>query len=651
MGVIWTSRTRNRQPVGKISARVQVAQDNTLARALTAGSVPAFGLRDVVTGESWTTWGTAPVRTATARGFAWDTTAAFGGLMLESRLNIAKAYQTHLLIVETTATSGAFAGLIGVGDAGGANNSLVYQRNDSDSNWRTYPDASTIGPTAKVFGPTVMVFRAAASGRDLFHGGVVVGSVANAATAQSSSRIVLFGERSASTTYATKARLWGYFGWSRALTDDEVVSVSRNPWQLLAPERRPVFYSLPAAGGTSSAVVWNARTRTRQPLERWVRTAREFENDMVVAHIGNSLTVRKPRTGEVDGVFTTMSSEPAGPPFVYADTIGLALDLTHDRAILSSNIADTDSFTVLTFVKPYAGGLVALRMWFTRGSDSSGGWSIYFGNNSSGLPFIAVVLTAGGTTYYDAVGSSALSVTDWTAVAGTFDAASGVLKLFVNGVLAATTSTGNSVLRSSAFKLFMGGDTDSTGGSYYGRRGPMFVLKRAMSSVEIAGYSRNPWQLLAPERRPKFFSVGSGANTYAVGISEMATASETVSMLAAFGASISETATASETVSMLATFLVGISETATASETVAMQLANQTYAVDISETATASDTVVMTIPTTYAISIIETVQAGDYVSMGVPSSDFWTQVTTTQSAGWGQINNTQSSGWTIIPTT
>jgi len=59
----------------------------------------------------------------------------------------------------------------------------------------------------------------------------------------------------------------------------------------------------------------------------------------------------------------------------------------------------------------------------------------------------------------------------------------------------------------------------------------------------------------------------------------------------------------------------------------------------------------MTIPTTYAISIIETVQAGDYVSMGVPSSDFWTQVTTTQSAGWGQINNTQSSGWTIIPTT
>ncbi len=142
-----------------------------------------------------------------------------------------------------------------------------------------------------------------------------------------------------------------------------------------------------------------------------------------------------------------------------------------------------------------------------------------------------------------------------------------------------------------------------------------------------------------------------GAATFAVDISETATASETVSMLATFGTSISETATASDLVSMLALFQVGISETATASETVAMQLANQTYAVSISETATASDTVVMTIPTTYAISIIETVQAGDYVSMGVPSSDFWTQVTTTQSAGWGQINNTQSSGWTIIPTT
>lgn len=253
--------------------------------------------------------------------------------------------------------------------------------------------------------------------------------------------------------------------------------------------------------------ILTSRTRARQPQGEWVPPAPEVAADTVVAHIGNSLTVRNPRTGAVDGVFTTMSSEPAGPPFVYADTIGLALDLTHDRAILSSNFADTDSFTVLTWVRPYAAALNSIRLWFRRGSDNSGGWSVMFGHDASGQPLIGVILTAGGTAYYDAIGSSVLPETAWTAVGCTFDATSGVLKLFVNGLLAATTSTGNSVLRNSGFNLFMGSDADGTGGSYYGRRGPMFVLKRAMSSVEIAKYSRNPWQLFAPERTPVFYSI------------------------------------------------------------------------------------------------------------------------------------------------
>jgi hypothetical protein len=46
--------------------------------------------------------------------------------------------------------------------------------------------------------------------------------------------------------------------WARALSDDEIRSVSRAPWQLFAPERKPVFYSL--AGGVYSVSLSESAT-------------------------------------------------------------------------------------------------------------------------------------------------------------------------------------------------------------------------------------------------------------------------------------------------------------------------------------------------------------------------------------------------------
>lgn len=255
-------------------------------------------------------------------------------------------------------------------------------------------------------------------------------------------------------------------------------------------------------------MIWTGKTRTRQPIG-WVPPNPAVRGEMVIAHDSQSLEVRNPRTGGIDGVFTTMTSEPAGPPFVYADPkVGLALDITHDRAVLSSDIADTDSFSSLVFVNPYAGGLTSIRRWLTRGADGSGaGWSVWFGNDATGKPFFYLVLTSSGATGYDVTGTTALPADQWTAVACVWNAASGSMRLFVNGKLDATTSPGATVLRSSTVKLVLGGDTDTTGGSYYGRRGPLFMVRRAWSDGEVARYSSNPWQLFARQRTPVFYSI------------------------------------------------------------------------------------------------------------------------------------------------
>lgn len=42
--------------------------------------------------------------------------------------------------------------------------------------------------------------------------------------------------------------------WTRALAEQEIVEVYRNPWQLFAPERKPIFYSLGVSGSTVTGV-------------------------------------------------------------------------------------------------------------------------------------------------------------------------------------------------------------------------------------------------------------------------------------------------------------------------------------------------------------------------------------------------------------
>lgn len=248
MGVIWTSKTRLAQP----QSLVRPNWASTLTNGLITSSLPTQGLIDVVTGERWTTWGTAPSIRPSKQGVAWDTTAAFGGLMLQSSKNIATAAQTHILLVETTATSGIYAGLVATSDSSGATGSVSLQREGSDTAWYSY--GSSAGPTwtlSTAFGPSVLVFTGDSTGLAAYLNGVSIGSDAgNTPAAQSSSRVVLFGERSASATYATKGRIYGYWGFNRRLTLAEIAALSKNPWQLFVPEKRPLFFSTGGGGST-----------------------------------------------------------------------------------------------------------------------------------------------------------------------------------------------------------------------------------------------------------------------------------------------------------------------------------------------------------------------------------------------------------------
>ena len=105
---------------------------------------------------------------------------------------------------------------------------------------------TTIDATVN-FGPTVIFLTGDnVTGINVYSNGKMVASNAASPTAQSDSRIVLFGERTASAAFSIKAKIYLYLFWNRKLTAYEVSSITQNPWQLFAPASR----NLPIDAGT-----------------------------------------------------------------------------------------------------------------------------------------------------------------------------------------------------------------------------------------------------------------------------------------------------------------------------------------------------------------------------------------------------------------
>lgn len=213
--------------------------------------IPSLGLRDLVDGGTWTTWGTLPAVGVGQHGVNVDTTAAYGGLLLFPRVNQATAAQTHIALIETTAVSGIYAGIFACSDASATNNSLSLQRNTSDTGWDAWNSSTNLGvasPVSAAFGPSLLIMTGDSVSTYVLHEGVL--TLVPNPTAFSDSRLTLFGERSGSISYATRGRLYAYAHFTTRLSADDLGALSVGTiWQhLLAPDTGRVW--VPGAGGT-----------------------------------------------------------------------------------------------------------------------------------------------------------------------------------------------------------------------------------------------------------------------------------------------------------------------------------------------------------------------------------------------------------------
>jgi hypothetical protein len=237
---------RTRQPQG--AARI----DPFFAIGLAELSYQRTSLLD---GSAWTSFGTAPTYDAGPHGLRVNSTAAFGGLYRTPRINCATAEQTHLFVGEVGTSTGAYAGLIGSARGDGGAGSLSIQRNAANNGWSVYPNSSYSDMTPDLItgvGLVSLVMSSFGGSTAVFVNGVPWRLDALAATAQTTCRLLTFGERSASASYATKGVCYLRGAWARGMSQTVAQELSRNPWQLFAPSRRVWVQLGAAAGGVAS---------------------------------------------------------------------------------------------------------------------------------------------------------------------------------------------------------------------------------------------------------------------------------------------------------------------------------------------------------------------------------------------------------------
>jgi hypothetical protein len=258
MGLIYVPE-RKIQANFKPDFPVEIDWENPLTKGLSLSLLASQSLRDLVTDENWSTFGTAPVFGVGKRGRDIDASAAYGGVYLAStKVNTAGAAQTHAIVCDFISISGPYAGLLTSANAAGTSASLTLQDPGAASSFAIYTSNTTYADTVLAdtapFGPSVIVISGDVSGCDLYKDGIVLATSPNVLTAQTNSRIVIFGERSASATYASKGRLYFHASWNRRLSAVEKVAFSKNPYQLLRPKQRKLWVS----GGSSNNFYGNA---------------------------------------------------------------------------------------------------------------------------------------------------------------------------------------------------------------------------------------------------------------------------------------------------------------------------------------------------------------------------------------------------------
>lgn len=212
--------------------------------------LPSLGLVDLVSGRQWSIFG-APSQGPDALGLSGR--ASSNGWYITPQRNLSGAAQTHIMLVQSTATTGAYAGLLASASSDGSSASMSFQRNAADSQWFYWAGATDIASTgvSKAFGPSLLVMAGDSSGAEVWVDGAQVLTSVNGPSAQSTSRIVLFGERSANTGYATSGSVWLYLGLPYRLPASEVARLAKTrPEALFAEVFAPRRIFVPMGGAS-----------------------------------------------------------------------------------------------------------------------------------------------------------------------------------------------------------------------------------------------------------------------------------------------------------------------------------------------------------------------------------------------------------------
>ena len=265
MGVIWTSKTRTQQPNGIL----RINRASPLTRGLVrlyspnTGAISREGTSPVVLGSASRVAAGKLINTAS------NATAPTIGAIGE--FSGASAYT--MLCIATPAALAVRMPLMGWDDLTGTvpfGFGCGYSNSDQVF---TYLDGSNYVAEA-IPGFFVVnerhlyaITASAAAGVTFYKDGVgtagtIVGSFANAPTTRS---LVVGGgalNGSPACAWNGSVELGGF--WNRVLTSSEIAEIVRNPWQLFAPEKRPLYFSTAAGANNTGtlAITLDAATLT-----------------------------------------------------------------------------------------------------------------------------------------------------------------------------------------------------------------------------------------------------------------------------------------------------------------------------------------------------------------------------------------------------
>ena len=216
--------------------------------------------RSLMLGTPATAFGTTPTYGSVAeKGKVLDASAAFGGVYFQrSDGAYTPAAITQISVCRVDSVTGNYAGLFATADGSGANGSFGFQYSSS-SEMYVYPGPTlcTVSSQILVQGWIVLGVSIANPGYvDVYKNGQNITHVSNpygACPTYSTSRLVLFGERAASSSYATKGKSALHLIFNCVLSAESHASLAANPWQIFKASSVPLKAS--AGGGTTNASI------------------------------------------------------------------------------------------------------------------------------------------------------------------------------------------------------------------------------------------------------------------------------------------------------------------------------------------------------------------------------------------------------------